>query len=120
MNERARRPVLEAGDCAGAGEHRRVGDGLWRKEAVAEILLERRPESLAERALDEPDGAPAAGTERPVLTGGGAAGQAGRRIENVERHVAEAPGERPNPARQERNGKVSVQRNIRFHAGKLT
>ena len=103
MGELARRPVLEPGDGAGAGEDRRIGDRLRREEPLAEVLLERRAEPLAERPLDEAHGAPAARAERAVRFRRGAAGEAGRRIERVERRLGETRGERggaPRPGRR--------------------
>ena len=94
MDERARRPVLEPRHGAGAAEGRRIGHRLRRDEAVAEILLERRAETLAIGPLDEAHRAPAARTQRAVPVGRGAAGKAGRRIKRVERRARQAQGER--------------------------
>ncbi len=93
VSELARRPVLEPGDGAGAGEDRRVGHRLGREEALAEVLLERRSQTFAERPLDEPHGAPTARAKRAVRLGRGAAGEAGRRIERIERQVGQMRGD---------------------------
>ena len=53
-------PILEPGDGARAPIDRRIGHRLRRQQPLAEILLERGAEPLAERPLDEAHGAPAA------------------------------------------------------------
>jgi hypothetical protein len=85
MDKASRRPVFEARSRPGAAEDRRIGRRLRRNQALAEILLERGPEPFAERAFDESDLAPAMCAERFGLGGRGLAGQAGRRIDEIER-----------------------------------
>jgi hypothetical protein len=51
--------VVVARHRTGALEYRRVGDGGRREQRHAEVNLERRPEPLAERALDKAHLAPA-------------------------------------------------------------
>ena len=92
MDELAGGAVLVARDGAGALEHRRIGQRGGRDRASAfpggEIGLERRAEPLAKGALDEAHGAPALRAEAAVFGNGAAAGEAGRRIEQVERESA--------------------------------
>ena len=118
------RTVLEAGDGAGAREDGRVGHRLRRQEAVSEILLERRAETLAIRPLDEPHPAPALRAERPVRVGRGPAGETGRRIEGVDdvfrQTLRQTPRERHRARPQAgRGGRALVEGETRVHDGTL-
>ena len=79
---------------APARVHRRVGDRGRRQELGAEIDLERGPEPLAERALDEADAPPAPGAQRVREAGRGAACRAGRRVDEPNKRAADR---RPGP-----------------------
>ena len=93
MDQQARRPLLEARDGARARENRRIGHGGRREETPAfagrQIGLERRSQSFAIGALDEAHGAPAFRAEAAMRGDGAAAGEADRRIEQVERRRAD-------------------------------
>ena len=120
VDELARRPVLEAGDGAGAGEDRRVGHRLRRQQPLAEILLERRAETLAVGPLDEPHRAPAARAERAMRLGRGAAGEAGRRIERVDRGLRQPSGEVERPPAPVVVGVLGCgESEFRIHAARL-
>ena len=90
MHERARRSILEPRHRPGPPERRRIGHRLRRDEALAEIVLEWRAETLAKRPLDEAHRVPAARAQRAVSVRGGAAGEARRRIERIERRLSQA------------------------------
>ncbi len=90
MYERARRSILEPRYRPGPPERRRIGHRLRRDEALAEIVLEWRAETLAKGPLDEAHRVPAARAQRAVSVRGGAAGEARRRIERIERRLSEA------------------------------
>jgi hypothetical protein len=82
----ADRPVLKARDGAGTLIDRRMGDRLRRLQVDdAEVIGKRRAEPLAIRLLDEPDPAPAGRAERAMRRDGLAAGETGRREDDVER-----------------------------------
>ena len=102
MHERARRSILEPRHRAGAAERRRIGHRLRRNEALAEIVLERRAETLAIGPLDEADCIPAARAQRAMSVRGGAAGKACRRIKRVERGSSQAQDKRAGSARPRR------------------
>ena len=120
MHERARRSILEPRHGPGPAERRRVGHRLRRDEALAEVVLERRAETLAKGPLDEAHRAPAARAQRAVPVRRGAAGKAGRRIKRVERGLSQAQGERASAARQRRAvGFIRVQRRKGVHGRKL-
>ena len=106
MRERARRPVLEPRHRPGAGEHGRIGHRLGRDEALPKVLLERRPETLAKRPLDESHRAPAARAERSMQIRRGAAGKACRRIEGVERGLSQARNESAAASRPRRASRL--------------
>ena len=120
VDELARRAVLEPGDGAGAGEDRRIGHRLRRQETLAEVLLERRAEALAIGPFDEPHRAPAARAERAMRVGRRAAGEAGRRIEGIDRAFRqhERAIERA-PAPAGRGGFVRGKGEIRMHGRRL-
>ncbi len=99
MHERPGRPILEPRHRPGPAKRRRIGHRLRRDEALAEILLERRAETLAKGPLDEAHRAPAARAQRAVPVRGGAAGKTRRRIKRIERGVSQAEGERASAAR---------------------
>ena len=120
VDELARRTVLEAGDGAGAGEHRRVGHRLRREEPFAEILLERGSEALAKWPLDEPHRAPAAWAEGAMRLRRRPAGEAGRGEEDVDRAARQpkrALERAPPPAGT--GDLVSGEGEIRIHAARI-
>lgn len=88
MHEPPNRPVLEAGHRAGATEHRRISDRLRRQQALAEILLERRAEPIAEGLFNETHIAPTGRTQGAAAPNRRPAGQTGRRIEDIQRRAA--------------------------------
>ncbi len=92
MDQPPRRPVLEARHRTRARENRRVGERGGRNRPAPgfrrRIGLERRAEALAIGALDEAHGAPALRAQAAMFGNRAAAGEAGRRIDQVERRPA--------------------------------
>jgi hypothetical protein len=100
MDEPARRPIVIARDGAGSAEHRRIGHRLGRDQPwAAHILGEGRSEPLAIGPLDEAHLAPAGRAERVMGSRGLAAGEAGRRVEDVERAAVGRAKRGDNPCR---------------------
>ena len=85
--------LVVAGDGPRPVEDGRVGDGGGREERHAEIDREGRAEPLAEGALDQGEPAPAAGAKPVRLGRRAAAGDAGRRVEEVQRGAGEPAGD---------------------------
>ena len=96
VDEMTARTVLEARHGAGPGEGRRPRDGVGRQETVAaEVRREGRPQPLAERPLDEAGPPPARGAKGAVPVGRRAAGETGRRKDEIERETRGAATGRP-------------------------
>ncbi len=108
------RCVAIAADGARAGENRRIGDGLRRKELAANIDGKRRPQPLADRPGDKAHSAPARGAERMRLGGRGLAGDAGGRIDKPRRALDQLRRHAPADGKPAGKGREDV-RGVLLH-----
>src|SRR5579883_102385 len=119
MDETADRAVLETRRRPRSAIGRRIGHGLRRNQAGAEILLEWRAKPLAKRALDKADFAPASWAKRVRFGDRAAACKAGRRINEIQRGAAERRGGAKRPPRPRRRVGDGVEREAQ-HERRLT
>ena len=87
----APRHIVEGGDRTAALERRRIGDRLGRQRPGPEVVRERNAELRAIRLLDQPQPAPAVGTERALARHPPFAGEAMRRQRHVDQPRAQHP-----------------------------